>query len=93
MQILDADDAKQEDEFVKDEIPQLVFHVLLLRDAQLSKDQLLYTFAKHNQAAVRHIDEGLYRKESIAAYYCCFASLSNKFLLLLLLQRLPLYLF
>lgn len=59
MQKLDVNNAKDKDEFVKNEIPKLVFQVLLLRNAEFTKDQLLNRLAQQDQTTICHINDSL----------------------------------
>lgn len=63
MKILDTNDTKQENEFIKNKIPQFVLHVLLFGYSKFAKHYFLNCFAQKYQTAVRHIDECLQWKE------------------------------
>lgn len=57
--VLHVDDAEHEDELVEEEVPELLFEVLLLGDSQLPEHQFLDAAAEQNQPAVCHVDHGL----------------------------------
>ena len=49
LDVLDIHHSEDEDEFVEDEIPELVFQVLFLRNSQLAKNHQLYEFPQQRQ--------------------------------------------
>ena len=57
--VLNVDDAEDEDELVKDEVPELVLELCLLRDSQFAEHALLYGLPQQDQQAVGHVDQRL----------------------------------
>lgn len=59
MQKLHINDAKYEDKFVKDKIPEFIFQMLLFGYSQFAEYQFLNWFAQQNETAICHIDDRL----------------------------------
>lgn len=64
MQKLHIHDAKYEDKFVENKIPEFIFQMLLFRYSQFAKYQFLNWFAQQNETTVCHIDNCLQRKRN-----------------------------
>lgn len=60
--VLDVYDAENEDELVKNEVPEFILQMLLLRHPELAEHQLLDGCSDQYQPAERHIDHGLKKK-------------------------------
>lgn len=56
---LHIDDAEHEDELVEEEVPELVFEVLMLRDSQFTKHKTLDELAQQDQRTVCRVDQCL----------------------------------
>lgn len=62
--VLDVDNAKNEDELVENKVPKFIFEMLLLRDAKLAEHELLHATAHQDQPTKRHIDHRLQKQNN-----------------------------
>lgn len=60
--VLDVNDAENEYELVENKVPEFIFEMLLLRNAQLAEYELLHATAHQDQPTKRHIDHCLEKK-------------------------------
>lgn len=63
MQKLNIDYTEDENKFIEYKIPEFVFQVLLLGDAEFTKHQFLNGFAQQDQTAVCSINHGLEKQK------------------------------